>query len=68
MYKDHMIYKVGDLVKVGYPQDRLRTIGLVVSINENSTIYGVKFGKYVQNFHYSFIQPLSRKDCQGDIK
>ena len=56
MYKDQMVYKIGDLVRVGFSPDAIRTVGLIVSINENSTVYGVKLGNHVQKFHYSFIQ------------
>ena len=55
MYKDQMVYKIGDLVRVGFSPDAIRTVGLIVSINENSTVYGVKLGNHVQKFHYSFI-------------
>ena len=69
MYKDQMIYKVGDLVRVSFGEPSSKhNVGLIVSINENATIYGVRLASYVQKFHYSFIQPLSRKNCQGDIK
>jgi hypothetical protein len=57
MYKDRMVYKLGDLVRVGFlNRTSKHNIGLIVSINENSTIYGVKFGIHVQKFHHSFIQ------------
>ena len=57
MYKDQMIYNVGDLVRVAFNESTSKhNIGIIISINENATVYGVKIGNYVQRFHYSFIQ------------
>jgi len=70
MYKDQMIYKIGDLVRVSPKtgSEQKNNIGLVISVNENATIYDVKVRNYVQKFHYSFLRPLSIKNCQGGIK
>ena len=39
MYKDQMIYKVGDLVRVSFGEPSSKhNVGLIVSINENATI------------------------------
>ena len=53
----HTVYEIGDLVRVAFNENLSKhNIGLIVSINENATIYGVKLGTHVQKFHYSFIQ------------
>ena len=77
MYKDRMVHKVGDMVKVielshvdarkaKVPEHR---IGLIVACdNTNRQFYDVKFGQYIGKFHYSFLRPLSTKNCQGGTK
>ncbi len=46
------------MVRVAFPPIAKHNIGLIVSINENATIYGVKIGDYTKNYHYSFIQTI----------
>ena len=68
MYKDQMVYNVGDLVRVAFNESISKhNVGIIISTNEKATVYGVKIGNHVQKFHYSFMQPLSIKNCQGDI-
>lgn len=53
----HAVYKIGDLVRVAFDEPLSKhNIGIIISINENATVYGVKLVNRVQKFHYSFIQ------------
>jgi len=58
MYIDQMVYRIGDMVRLAFPPTAKHNIGLIVSINENATIYGVKIGNYTKHYHYSFIQAI----------
>ena len=77
MYKDRMVFKIGDMVKiiqlsnedvrkVEVPRHR---VGLIIACDKtNNLFYDVKFGQYIGKFHYSFLRPLSRKNCHGGTK
>jgi hypothetical protein len=77
MYKDRMVYRVGDMVRVKHVSntdvraDRVpaHRIGLIVSHDHmNSQFYDVMFGRHTIKFHYSFLRPLSTKSCLGGTK
>ena len=77
MYTDRMVFKVGDMVKVKHVSSidvrvgmiPVHRIGLiVVHDKKNDQFYDIMFGQHTVKFHYSFLRPLSIKNCQGGIK
>lgn len=77
MYTDRMVYRVGDMVRVKHVSSidvragliPAHRIGLIVTHDKkNSQFYDVKFGQHTVKFHYSFLLPLSIKNCQGGTK